>query len=262
MKIREKVFYFGFSLKFLQALFKSELYEIVGVLTQKDKYTEEFKQFCDENGLILYIVSNKNELTKYCDILKIEKVLMYEFGIIIPEKICKEINIVNFHPGNLYNNRGANPIIWSVLLPDIGAMMSVYRISGEIDCGELISTKSVTVSVDDTCSTLKLKIEDTISELLIEVQKYFAGTKSKMITIVKDGIYRRRVCEEDYTIDMERDTVEIIKRKINSQDRYKGAIWFENGERKYAKAYRQVEKEFYVIFDDNTEICLKKSDIL
>lgn len=253
---KEKIFYFGYSLRLLEELLESGLYEVLGVVTQKGKYTEDFRILCLEHEINFYIVSNKQELTHCCEDLKIEKVVMYEFGIIIPQRLCEIINIVNIHPGNLNNNRGANPITWSILLPEIGAMMSVYRIFGDIDCGELISSKNIEILPDDTCSTLKSRMENIIGILLVDVWEYFCNNKNIKTITTNGGIYRRRVCEEDYTINRNSDTVDSMKRKINSQDRYRGAIWYECGKQKYAKSYKQIGKELHIFFDDNSEICI------
>ena len=41
---------------------------------------------------------------------------------------------------------------------------------------------------------------------------------------IKNGIYYPRIIEEDFTIELKSDSLEIIDRKIRSQEAYNGAI--------------------------------------
>ena len=145
-----KVFYFGFSLKMLNELilFSKECnnFELEGVITQEKKYSDEFMNVCITNKLSMDIIKNKKELVEICKKKSINNVIMYEFGIIVPEDICKTSIVINFHPGSLRTNRGANPINWSILKPDIGAEICAYKILPQIDCGSIISTKNEEVT--------------------------------------------------------------------------------------------------------------------
>lgn len=229
------IFYFGYSTKMLKILLKSDLYNVIGVVTQSRKYGTEFHDICVNNKLNLFEIDTKEKLLNVCSNWNCDKIIMYEFGIIIPKELCKEFNIVNFHMGNLENNRGANPISWSILHPELGAQICAYRINDQIDSGELISYKNVTIEYMDTPITLKQKMENYISEILEAVYKYFINAKKSKE--IRNGIYRKRICESDYTIDLENDSKDIIRRKINSQIPYKGAIIYRDNKKIYVTSY-------------------------
>lgn len=237
-----KIYYFGYSLAMLECLieFSKNTYdfEFQGVITQTGKYKEEFIDMCQINKLSVDVISDKNELNHIYEQKNIKNVIMYEFGIIIPENICKEAVVINFHPGSLKTNRGANPINWSILIPEIGAEICAYKILPQIDCGNVISYKNEQVTLSDTPYTLKQKLEKNIPIMIKDVYEYLIAPEKDKTQLVEGGIYRKRVCKEDYTINLDNDKTEIIIRKINSQKDYNGAILYANN-----KEYRIVDYE-------------------
>ena len=139
-----KIIYFGYSITMLNKLIASSYFEVVAVVTQKGKYTDVFKKACE--SLIFYEVEKSEEIDKLYDVIKNYNVVMYEFGILLSSKLCNNLSIINFHCGDLKTNRGANPISWSILLPNLGAEICAYEIYDKFDCGKIISKKSIMVS--------------------------------------------------------------------------------------------------------------------
>lgn len=258
LEFKEKIqiFYFGYSIKMLHTLLKSSLFVIVGVVSQTGKYASEFKDVCDENKLLFYEVADKDEIRLLCKRLRIKRVIMYEFGIIIPEDVCKDVRIVNFHPGNLLTNRGANPISWSVLLPELNAEMCAYRITGEIDCGYVISAHKSKVIKEDTPLTVKARLELFMDDMLKNVKKYFYYDNDDLYSYISGGTYRRRISAKDYTIDLQKDSKDTICRKIHSQIPYKGAIVSIKGIERRALEYREKTNGAYILLDNGEEIAL------
>ncbi len=225
----QQIYYFGYSMSMVNHLINNKKYEIVAVITQKEKCSEEFLYICDKNKISVYMVSSGAELEDLCKTPITCNGIMYEFGIIIPEDLCKKMRIINFHPGSLYDNRGANPIGWSILTIGLGAEICAYRIDKEIDCGDVIIRKQESVSDQDTPITLKNKLEKNIPDMLDVVYEYFNAKIPFHTERIEGGIYRKRIKPKDYTIHLDKDPTQVIIRKINSQVPYNGAILFVGG---------------------------------
>lgn len=247
-----KIIYFGYSITMLNKLIASSYFEVVAVVTQKGKYTDVFKKACE--SLIFYEVEKSEEIDKLYDVIKNYNVVMYEFGILISSKLCNNLSIINFHCGDLKTNRGANPISWSILLPNLGAEICAYEIYDKFDCGKIISKKSVMVSDDDTVDMLKYKLELEIDDILLDIYNYFKDSNKCTYENVLNGIYRSRVQEKDYTIDLSKDNLCVIKRKINSQKNYNGAILFYKNKKIRVKNYKEENKKFFLVCDDEFEL--------
>ena len=179
-----ELYYFGYSLKMLKYLidFSKSNYNNLrfkGVITQLGKYSSEFINVCKTNDLPINIINSKKELIDICEEKNIKNVIMYEFGIIVPEKICQNSKVINFHPGSLSTNRGANPINWSILIPGIGAEICAYKILPQIDCGDIVSSKSEEVTLFDTPHTLKEKLEKNEEGLYVLKKEYQKDTGRK-----------------------------------------------------------------------------------
>ncbi len=246
--MKTEISYFGFSKVMLEKLINYNDFKICSVITQCGKSSNDFWELCKNNNINCYSV-DKKDLEKYANELSAKNVIMYEFGIIVPNAICSSFNIVNFHPGNLKTNRGANPISWSILDPNIGAEICAYRIIDQIDCGYIISRKKEDVSDKDDPISLKKKLELNIDVMLKDVNQYFKFSSTYPTVYVENGIYRNRVKPIDYTIDLQNDSPQIIIRKINSQIPYDGAIINIDGAINRVKKYNVSEDKILMELD-------------
>ena len=157
---------------------------------------------------------------------KSDIVILYKFEYIIPQNFIEKYTFFNFHGGNLKTNRGAHAVVWSILNQEKQTCLTLYKLTGGIDVGIVIGEYYVDIERDDTPISLNEKLWLGIPGLLCSLIKYLNGTiKGKLIT---EGEYRRKIKEEDYTINIYADNFEKIIAKINSQVAYSGAVlWFE-----------------------------------
>ena len=109
----------------------------------------------------------------------------------------------------------------------------------------------------DTPSTLKEKLEKNIPIMLKEVYEYLLNPENKMTEIVTDGIYRKRLCKEDYTIDLNNDKAEIIMRKINSQKDYDGAIVYVDNKEYRIIDYKVIDSKLLIYAKDKSTFIIE-----
>ena len=148
---------------------------------------------------------------------------MYSTSLIIPQSLIEEFDFYNIHTGSLYTNRGRNPIVWSIILGDDSTILTLHKISPEIDTGTIVSEQHVKITDSDTFSEVKANLETKLPNILDDLILYLNNEKSGK-QVIQKGIYRRKIMPEDYTINLENDSLKILKRKINSQNTYSGAI--------------------------------------
>ena len=239
---RISIVYIGNLSDMILILTDSEKFMIKAVVCEHKKRTPELEGAAHKANLPLFDVKNKTELESVLKKENISVAVMYDFGIIIPQTVIEQINIFNFHPGSLRTNRGSSPLNWSVLLGEKTTEMSLHKISTEIDLGELIAVSVCSLEYKDTPGTLRKKLEQRIPSMLSELYEYLKGNRQG--NLVEEGTYRRRIEENDYTINPETDTLLQVNAKIRSQADYKGAILEWKGEKRYIKCWGDFEKVF------------------
>lgn len=221
------VSYWGHSITLLKMLIASDLYNLEYVAVQKEVISSEFESICARKDVPIIAVADKKELVRICNSSHIDNVLVYCFGIIIPSDLYQKKKIINIHPGSLVTNRGAHSILWSVLIPYLGAEIAAYRICcDEIDSGELIVSASELCSDDETPLELLSKLERNLPCFLSRIYEYITNNNAQT-QLIRGGIYRERVQPEYYTLNIGVDSKQVIKRKINSQSMFEGAILVE-----------------------------------
>jgi methionyl-tRNA formyltransferase len=180
---------------------------------------------------------------------------MYKTGIIIDEKFLSKYDFYNFHPGNLWTNRGRHPLVHTILDNLNPAVMSLYKLSGGIDEGLLIAEYELSFGSSETPVSLEHKLEKSIPALLDKLVEFFRGGNSGIP--VYGGTYRKAITETDYMINFANDSDGIIKRKIQSQRCYKGAILHCEG-----KVYRCVGLRISdtILNKANNEIEMKRNE--
>jgi len=215
--------YIGFSEKLLAILLNSEYFNLTGVIWEDGRFiSNEMCLKLQESDIPLYKANSKEKVAEIILKINCKQYIMYQCSFIIPAEIVKKYQIFNIHPGDLKTNRGANPLIWSILLQEPNACMSLYRVNENIDTGWLVDKINVPIDISDDSKSIVAKVESVIPRLLEKL--YLHLTEKTDTELVQGGIYRRRIQERDYTIQLGTDSFDDILAKIRSQAAYKGAV--------------------------------------
>lgn len=111
----------------------------------------------------LVILNRKNfveELASVIEKYKINIGLMMTFPFVLPEQLWKmpAKGFINFHFGLLPQCRGPQPILWHMLNNDTEAGITIHKVDGGIDTGEIIMQERVIISESDTYGMLQSKL--------------------------------------------------------------------------------------------------------
>lgn len=213
-----KIAYLGFSNKCIEYINEKKEFCLECCICEEKRVTDELKKICEIKNLKLYTIHNNNDLKNILMECNIECVIMYECGLIISQNILDIMDFYNIHGGDLRYNRGANPIIWSILNRDRYSEITIYKVTSKIDMGEIISEYPVIIEESDGSKTLKDKLENGIPYLLDNLYSYLLNGEKKF----DEGLYNRKIVSSDYMLNLNKDSIETILSKIRSQELYGG----------------------------------------
>lgn len=237
-----KIIYIGNSNRVLDLINQSNMFSVDFVISQKGKLTPRNKR------IKYFFVEKKQEVLEIIRNSDIKIAIMYSFGIILPQEVFNYIEVYNYHPGDLSNNRGSSPINWAILLNFHKSTMTLHKANKVIDDGTtVIGSRQCDINKKDTVKSLTIKTENLVIPLLKDLNMYLQN--NLISRNEKTGIYRKRIVENDYTIKP-LDAKKIIRAKIQSQKNYFGAICYFRGKKYYIKQYGDyvlLKKKFNIV---------------
>jgi methionyl-tRNA formyltransferase len=152
---------------------------------------------------------------------------------LISKEVFDEYFCVGFHTGNLPNDRGGSPIQNKIINGEYITKVSAFRISEEIDSGEIYADKLIDLSngtIKDILHQISQKIADMVREIAIEVPLGKQQT---------EGIIRfSRINEESSSLNLDNLDLRQIYDRIRMVDGYE-----------YPKAYIEFETYYLILFD-------------
>jgi methionyl-tRNA formyltransferase len=258
------VVYMGYSDKMIEYLIDSHDFNLNKVVGVKGRMSEHQYDLINMNCLDYKELKSSDELKELATYISGDEiVIMYRFEYIIPQYLIDNIRIFNIHDGNLRTNRGAHPIVWSILNGEQNTYLSLYQLTGGIDVGILIDEYNTIISEDETSVTLNKKLPQGIPRLLVSLKEYLDGKISG--ELITDGKYNLKITPDNYTIDLQNDSAQCICAKIRSQDAYQGAILEADGVQYRIKSYeykncKNMKRERYIkedklfIYEDGKEL--------
>ena len=223
----------SYSEPFIKLLADHKIFHLVSVITKKGVLSADTLAYISENSIHLYEMEDDKirEIEKH---ILTEKVLIYKFGYIIPSDIIAQHDFCNIHPGSIETNRGAHPLRWTILLGEKTTYMTLYQITG-IDEGNVICEKEIAVENSDYVD-LDHKMDAELPHVLDAYVNYVLHGASVRIMLKEGGIYRPKVQEKDYTLDIDHDTFEVMERKIRAVKDFGGAVMMCNQTKYRVKA--------------------------
>lgn len=211
----------GFNEEIILEILNNNDFTLSLIITQKNRLSNTMLKLLDVMKIPYYIVENKMDLLKYEDLYKkVDFILSYCFGIIIPNDIVNNYKCFNIHTGDLRTNRGPYPLVRNILNNDKEAVLTLHRIGQKIDTGKIIGEYKISIEENDDNITLMKKLNNGLSYLLKDLYEY---SDEKLYPIVEDGIYYKKVKYEEIFIN-ENDKYSEINKKIRAQKSYGGAL--------------------------------------
>jgi len=172
-----------------------------------------------------------NDLSQFILKKGIEIVVVYGCPIKISTTNLKlpTYGILNIHPGKFPENRGADPVFWSIKNQEKSTALTIHKMDANFDTGPILLQQSVPVHFGETSGMLNSKL----SLLAVEVLKKALGLVTDPLNYrTQDDLkkYTDKPCKKDLFIDWENQTAEEIESLVNAcNPKYVGATTYYQG---------------------------------
>lgn len=141
------------------------------------------------------------------------------------------LGVLNVHASLLPRWRGAAPIPAAIRAGDAvtGATIIVVRLA--LDAGPMLARVTVPIGPEDTTGTLTPQVAEAGARLLVEVlPQWAAGSITGEEQDEAQATYAPQIEKGDALIDWERDTAEVVWRKVRAYNPWPGAYGLLDGQ--------------------------------
>lgn len=186
------IVYFGtpeFSSYILEEVVKSKKFNVKAVVTRADKPVARHQTISQSpiamvaekyNVPILKPLKlNEEFIQNNLKLLECNLFVVASYGKIIPQTLLDipKLGAINVHGSILPKYRGASPIQSSILNGDKETGVTIMLMDAQMDHGEILSTKRISISDHDNFQSLSIKMSQMGSKLLIETLTKFVQGK-------------------------------------------------------------------------------------
>jgi methionyl-tRNA formyltransferase len=167
-----------FAVASLDALVKAG-HNIVGVITAPDKPAGRGMKM-NESAVKKYAVEHalhilQPEKLKNLEFLSQLKALNADMQVVVAFRMLPEavwnmppMGTVNVHASLLPRYRGAAPINWAIINGEKESGVTTFKLTHEIDTGNILLQKKIAIGEEDDAGTLHDKLKDAGAELLVK----------------------------------------------------------------------------------------------
>ena len=153
------------------------------------------------------------------------------FGQILSEEILTipKYGCINIHASLLPKYRGAAPIQWCIVDGEKETGVTIMQMDAGIDTGDILFTKKVAITEEETGGSLFDKLSQAGAELIVEaLPKIEAGEVSPVKQDETQSNYARMLKKEDGQINWNRPAEE-IGRQVRGMDPWPSAYTYYKG---------------------------------
>ena len=166
------------------------------------------------------------EVQKQIKDFKAEAIIVYAYAMMIPKAVLNATKkgCINIHPSLLPRWRGAAPIIRAIQAGDTETGVSLMRLDEGWDTGPIFAQKKVTISSDETPTTLGQKLNDLAVPMLMDLLDNF---HEPVVQNDADACYAKKLEKAEMAIDWNQTAIQ-IERNIRA---FEGGFFLLNGKR-------------------------------
>ena len=205
----------------LEEILKSK-HQVVAVVTKPDKPSgrgnkiqmSPVKVFAVEQGIPVYQFKNINqEGVEILKSLKPDVLVLVAFGQILGDKILNIALPINLHGSLLPKYRGPSPIQTAILKGEKLSGVSVIKMAGEVDAGDILIQKKLNIDDDDTSGTLFNKMAILGGQALVESLDLIESGKDVFVSQEhKDATFTTMLTKENAKLDFNEKTANIVNK--------------------------------------------------
>ena len=210
----------------LEAIYKKDGVDIVGVVTQPDKpkgrgmkfVAPPVKEFAEANGIPVYQPQTLRDgaFQSVLDELSPDMIIVAAYGKILPHYVISypKYGCVNAHASILPKYRGASPIQRAVIDGERETGITAMYMDDGLDTGDIIFTMKCDITDDDDFGSLHDKLAVIAGEAMCKVIDLTAGGEITRTPQSDEGMtYAAKIEKEDTFVDFSKSP-EVIRNLI------------------------------------------------
>lgn len=242
----------------LNAMLSDEHFQVVGVVTQPDRPAgrkmqlkpSAVKVLAENSGLEVFTPENVNapESVEKIKSWSAEAAVVVAYGQILKDELLSLYpnKIVNLHASILPRWRGAAPIQRALMFGDKKTGMSLQVVTKKLDAGDVIGTRSFTISDNIDALDVYEKMKCLGAELLsVEFMDYLRGNLAAVTQNENEVTYAKKIEKSEAKIQWDLTARQIFN-NIRGLKMGPGS-YFLRGEKKI-----KVHKAFPVKYDHSS----------
>lgn len=226
-----------FAVPILEGLIEN--YEVKAVVSQPDRKVGRkqeiketpIKKVAVKNNILIIQPEKIKEAEEEIYTWKPDLIITCAYGQILPVTLLMlpRLGCINVHASLLPKLRGGAPIHRAIINGYKKTGITIMYMSKEMDAGDIISSKEIEITDDDTASTLHDKLSILGRNLLLEtLPSIINGTNTREKQNEEDVTYAFNIKREDEKIDFSKTKKEIYN-KIRGLNSFPGAYCKFNG---------------------------------
>ena len=220
----KKVIFMGtplFACPVLEALIKNT--NVVAVITQPDKEVgrkkiltpSPIKEIAIKNNIEVYTPLKIKDEVKKINNIDADIIVTCAYGQIIPEEILyyPRYHTINVHASLLPKYRGGAPIQRAIMNGDDKTGVTIMYTDKGVDSGDIISSKSIPIDIDDDIETLSKKLANLGADLLLDtLPSIFNNTCKRIKQSNEECSFSPIIKREDEKISFKDNAINIYNK--------------------------------------------------
>ena len=113
--MKSTIIYIGTSPSIIDAIKSNNNFELNTVICEQKRVSKVYVQKVHKYKLNLLTFQSKKEFVSIIEASEEEIALIYQLDLIVPHELTAKFQMFNFHSGSVKTNRGAHPILRTIL---------------------------------------------------------------------------------------------------------------------------------------------------
>ncbi|WP_103069865.1 methionyl-tRNA formyltransferase [Aquimarina sediminis] len=209
------------------------------VCTQKtgtEQSNQDYLDLIQKEKIETFVVTSQNISNDFKDWLKEKSpdlVMVCGFSLKIPVDILNIPNygFLNIHFGKLPENRGPDPLFWSIKKGDKNTAITIHKMDENWDSGKILTQQEVPIIPGETLGMINSKMSFMLGQLTEKVLKLVEAPKNYYIqSSSNSNTYNKRPDIVETTIIWEEQTADEVENLVNAcNPKYGGATTYYQG---------------------------------
>ena len=195
----------------------------------------DYLDLIKQEGIETFVINNKNISTQFKDWLldkSPDLVLVCGFSLKIPKDVLHipKHGFLNIHYGKLPENRGPDPLFWSIKKGESNTAITIHQIDEEWDTGKILLEHPVSIIPGETLGMANSKMSNLLKNLTEQAIELVQNSNNLRPQLSELSFYNKRPNALETTINWDEQTADEIENLVNAcNPKYGGATSYYQG---------------------------------